>query len=375
MKNLKMRPILFKSFFILIFPLIIAGCEKQEPIKIGFIGPLTGKFSDIGIGGRDGAILAIEEENKKGGINGRKIVLIVKDDMQDQNIAIKKDKELIEEGVVAIIGHMTSQMSVSVMPFINKKKIVLISPTTSSNSLTGIDDYFLRVIPPNIYECKRLAHYAYEKMGIRKISVIYDVVNLEYTGGYFDTFKGYFESLGGTIICVRPFKSRDHVRYREIINDIIDYQPDGVLIIANSVDSAMLCQHLRLAGSKAKVILAGWAMTEDFIRHGGDAIEGVIFCHPFFIMSKSPKAQDFMKRFRKRFGYSPNFAAAKGYEAAKIIIKALKKNLDPSKIKDTIINIKRFEGLDGDFIIDRFGDPKRKLYLITVKNGEFIRVE
>jgi branched-chain amino acid transport system substrate-binding protein len=74
------------------------GCEKKkEPIKVGFVGGLTGRLSDLGSGGRNGVMLAVEEINNAGGISGRPVELITKDDKQDPEVAVKVDKELIDE--------------------------------------------------------------------------------------------------------------------------------------------------------------------------------------------------------------------------------------------------------------------------------------
>ncbi len=87
--------------------------NRNNTIKIGFSGCLTGHLSDLGIGGRDAVILAVKEINAKGGVNGKKIKLIIKDDKNDPAAAVKADKELVSSGCIAIIGHMTSSISIA----------------------------------------------------------------------------------------------------------------------------------------------------------------------------------------------------------------------------------------------------------------------
>ncbi len=121
----------FYGLAVFIFSILISagiGCEKKEnPIKVGFVGGLTGRLSDLGTAGRNGVILAVEEINSRGGINGRPVELITKDDKQDPELSLRVDRELVDEGVAAIIGHMTSVMSMAVLPFINEEKILMIS--------------------------------------------------------------------------------------------------------------------------------------------------------------------------------------------------------------------------------------------------------
>ena len=98
----------------------VIGCSEQKPIKIGFVGGLSGRVADLGIGGRDGALLAVEHWNQNGGVNDRAVQLLVRDDQQNVETARKIVKQLLSEGVVAIIGHMTSSMSVTTVPLVRK---------------------------------------------------------------------------------------------------------------------------------------------------------------------------------------------------------------------------------------------------------------
>jgi len=155
----------------------------------------------------DGLLKAVEEINSRGGVDGRPVELITKDDKQDPEEALRVDRELVDEGVVAIIGHMTSAMSMAVLPFINKEKILMISPTTSTNKLTGIDDFFIRIMEPHKSEIDHLARQAFKVMGLKKMAAIYDLSNRAYTEGYFHNFKQEFEGLGGKIIHAEHYLS------------------------------------------------------------------------------------------------------------------------------------------------------------------------
>jgi branched-chain amino acid transport system substrate-binding protein len=352
------------------------GCEKKEnPVKVGFVGGLTGRLSDLGTAGRNGLILAVEEINSRGGINGRPVELITKDDRQDPKEALKVDRELVDEGVVAIIGHMTSTMSMAVLPFINKEKVLMISPTTSTNKVTGIDDYFIRMMPPNKSETDHLATQAFKVMGLKKMAAIYDLSNRAYTEGYLNNFRDEFEGLGGKVIHVDTFTSGKDVGFVELVDLLLKPDPDGVLIVTGGPDAAMISQRIRMAGSKVPIISCGWAMTADFIHGGGPAVEGVAFSQLFNRESRQKTYLEFRKRFEERFGEAPNFAAAHGYEAALALFNALSKNADPQKLKATILQQDTFEGVQGDFKMDKYGDPQRKRFLITVKNGQFQTAE
>jgi len=351
---------------------VSTGCEKKEnPIKVGFVGGLTGRLSDLGTAGRNGVILAVEEINGKGGIHGRPVELIVKDDQQNPETALRVDRELVDAGVVAIIGHMTSTMSMVAIPFVNKEKILMISPTTSTNKVTGIDDYFIRMMPPNKSETDHLARQAFNVMGLKNMAVIYDLSNRAYTEGYFHNFKDAFEGLGGKINHVETFMTGKDMDFVKSADALLEANPDGVLIVTGAPDAAMISQRIRMTGAKLPIFSCGWAMTADLLHDGGPAVEGLFFSQLFNRKSQQKAYLEFRKRFKKRFGETPNFAAAHGYEAAFVLFKALSKSADPKTLKSTILQQDTFEGLQGDFKMDQYGDPQRKRFLITVEKGRF----
>src|SRR6056297_2409881 len=84
---------------------LLLGCNESDPIKIGFAGQLTGVYSDLGVQGRNGVQLAVEKLNESGGIDGRMLELMVKNDKNSVKGAIEADTQLIQNGVLAIIGH------------------------------------------------------------------------------------------------------------------------------------------------------------------------------------------------------------------------------------------------------------------------------
>ncbi|MCX5817705.1 MAG: ABC transporter substrate-binding protein [Proteobacteria bacterium] len=355
----------------LFFAGTIDAADKNV-LKIGFVGGLTGKSSDLGIQGRNGVTLAVEEINRQGGINGRPLQLITKDDKQDPQTALRVDRELIVEEVVVIIGHMISAMSEVVLPLINEKKVLMISPTTSMNKLAGIDDYFLRVMNPSIHLTNLKADYAYRNLKLRRMAAVYDLSNRAYSEDYATNFKSEFERLGGKIITVDTFKAGYDVSFKDLAKNILRARPDGLLIAAGAVDTAMICQHIRMTGSKIPILISGWAQTPDLLRHGGPAVEGIIATEYVDYDSTAKSYVEFRERYRARFGdVEPTFAVVMGYEAVMVVKDALSRNPDPKQLKETILKQKIFNGLQGAFEIDSYGDAKRTAYIVTVRKNRF----
>jgi branched-chain amino acid transport system substrate-binding protein len=246
MKLLALVPAIFCAIILLAAP---DGSAQGNSYKIGFVGGLTGRSSDLGIQGRNGVILAIEEINAQGGIKGRPLQLITKDDKQDPQTAVKVDGELIDAGVVAIIGHMTSTMSEAALPLVNRRKMLMISPTSSANALTGIDDYFLRVISPSRQLTDHQAAYGFKDMKLRRVAAVYDLSNRAYSEEVIANFKSEFERLGGKVSSLNTFTAGTDVNFRNLVRKILHGRPDGILISAGAVDTAMICQHIRMTGT------------------------------------------------------------------------------------------------------------------------------
>ena len=231
--------------------------------------------------------------------------------------------------------------------------------------------YRARVIPPNKSETDHLASHAHKVMGLKKMAAIYDLSNRAYTEGYFNNFRDVFEGLGGKINYVEAFISGKDVDFAKSADSLLNTDPDGVLIVTGGPDAAMITQRIRMKGVRDPIFSCGWAMTADLIHDGGPAVEGVVFSQLFDRKSRQKTYLEFRKRFEERFGEAPNFAAAHGYEAALALFKALSKNANPQELKATILAQNIFSGVQGDFMVDQYGDPQRERSLITVENGQF----
>ncbi|MBP2627668.1 MAG: Leu/Ile/Val-binding protein [Firmicutes bacterium] len=358
---------------LLLISLSLTGCLTNKPIKIGYVGGLTGRFSDIGLSGHNGVILAIEEANAVGGLGGIPIELIVKDDHSDTKLALVADKELVAEGVSVIIGHMTSTASVAAMPFINSreaKDILMVSPTTRTSKLTGNDDNFFAVMPPMKAATDAQVKYV-SKIGIRRMVILYDLANRDFAEDWSANFSTTYRALGGEIIGICQFTSGTSFSYLEIMKKLAELRPEGVLLIAGGIDAAMFCQQIRKIGLQARIFSSSWAMTDDFLQSGGPTVEGVVFCNPMNPEIRYPKYEQFVERYQHRFGKKPDFAAAYGHEAAEVVIAGLRLNSDARQLKQTILTKGVVSGLWGDYTLDSFGDAQRENFIFSVQDGKF----
>lgn len=173
------RGSIMKKNFLIVYLIFLIGismisCSKKD-IKIGFSATLTGAYSEMGVSQRDGVLIAVEEINKNGGINGRKIDLVIRDNKGN----VKGAKEAIEEfkalGIDIIIAFAMSNMSDVIEDAMVKDELLFISPTISTTKMTGIDDNFIRVIPDLKRQSEVLGELVYDDLKIFDIGIVYDI--------------------------------------------------------------------------------------------------------------------------------------------------------------------------------------------------------
>jgi len=358
--------------FMLFAALALTSCDDAEPIKIGYVGGLTGRNADLGREGRDGALLVIELVNENGGINGQPIELIVKDDRQNAEVARTVDQELLDAGVIAVVGHMTSSMSMIGADIFSQAEVPLISPTTSTNNLFAQDDYFFRIYPPSKGAAKQLAEWISQTSAMKNVVALYDVNNRAHTESWLNAFDISFHAYGGNVVKAFPFKSDKLDGVSAAIAAVVSTEASGVFILANGLDAALLIQNLKKSGDERPIFITEWSATEDFLRYGGAAVENVKFLSTINMSSKSDQYQSFKSLFNKRFHRDPSFAAVHTADTVRFLLSVLEKDPDPKRLKRNLLSAGQFEGLQQSFSLGEFGDVDRDLFPMRVKDGQFV---
>ncbi len=362
--------------FILMLPLIsLLSCSKKEPIRVGVVVGLTGRHSDLGISNRNGLMLGLEEINEEGGIHGRPIELLIRDDRHDPDTARAAVRELIRGDVVAILGHATSAMSAATYPLINEAKVVMLSATTNSSDFADKDDYFFMMLPSTKKVAEYYGNYVYNELDVRSVSIVYDLSNKSYAQAWNDDFARHIEAAGGRVLRSTAFVSEHDVEFGAIARKVLQSRPDAVMIVANALDTAMFCQQIRKSNQRVKLLTAEWAFTEDILKQGGAAVEGLYFTQQINLDSAEQRYRAFAEKYARRFGRKPDFAAISAYESMKILAEGLK--LDPTRhgIKKALLRIGSFQGLHGQIRFDQNGEASRQQYIFVVKNNIFHMVK
>jgi branched-chain amino acid transport system substrate-binding protein len=358
----------------LLAALALAACRPSEPIKVGFVSGLSGRHYDLGISSRNGVQLAVAEINAAGGIGGRPIELLVRDDEQRPEAARAAVEELVRQGVVAIIGHATSSMAEATLPIVDRERVLMVSPTVSSTAFRGKDDWLIMLHPSTAESAAKMADWLARSGGPRRVTVVFDLSNRAYTQSWHDHFKVEQEARGGAVTSL-PFTSGEVGSWSALAARALEGKPDAALIIANSLDSAALAQQLRKARPGVPLLGTEWGFTHDVLAHGGSAVEGAHFIQKVDVNSPVPRYLRFKAAYEARFNRPIDFAAILSYEATELLAAGLRRDATRAGVRAAVLGIGTLHGLQTDFTIDRFGDVQRRHFVMSVKGGEMTLVE
>lgn len=355
--------------------LALPACQEQEPVRIGFVGGLTGKVADLGVAGRNGAQLAVEQRNAAGGIKGRSIELVVRDDEQQPESAQRVIRELIGLNLELIIGPMTSSMAMAMLPQINSSRSILLSPTVTATALAGKDDNFLRAISTTADYASKSARYQYHKLGTRSVAVVYDTGNQAYSESWLNDFRATFTTLGGRVLLVKGFHSGPDNVFQPLVRELLAAKADAVLIISNAVDSALICQQVRALAPHQRIIMSEWASTERFLEMAGPAAEGLVVAQFLDRGDRSQRYLDFRRAYLTRFKQEPGFAGLAGYDSAMIALEAYSARKKGESLKSAIISRRTFQGVQQPLQVDRYGDADRKTFVTVIRGNRYLTLE
>jgi branched-chain amino acid transport system substrate-binding protein len=348
----------------------------QEPIKIGEYASLTGKEAAFGQASHHGTVLAFEEINAAGGVLGRKLELVAEDNQTKSGESATIVKKLISrDKVVAILGEVASMRSLEAAPICQHAKIPMISPSSTNPKVTEVGDYIFRVCFTDPFQGAALAKFAQETLKAKRIAVLTSVSSA-YSVGLSKYFKEPFAKAGGVIAVEQRYSEGDK-DFKAQLTAIKAAAPDAILASGYYTEAALICRQARDLGITVPLFGGdGWEAPE-LVQIGGAAVEGVYYSTHFSPVVPGERTQEFVKKFRARWGEAPDAMAALGYDSALVLADAIKRagTTDAAKLRDAIAATKDFPGATGNTTLDAQRNATKAAVLLTVKNGKFELVQ
>ncbi len=371
-KNLFILSLTILIVFTVLLLAIHSRLSSKPPINIGFIGPLTGKYGDLGVHARNGALLAIGYINSRGGIKGRNLKLIAEDSYGTPQGSIKAFKKLSTLNVKAIIGPLLSTSAISMEPLMKGTNCIpLISPTVSTSRLSGKRDCFFRVMNDNTVEAYGIASYAVKFLDEktthpRKWCVIYDLGNSEYTLDFLEHFKK----------TIHRISDRDYISFQigylaekrgvpEAVFERLDSLSfHALLLITSAIDGAQIINWVSSKKSDIFIFGSTWLASDELLRR---LKPGHI---PIYVVQQFPsrptsKISSFADLYAQSYGCPVSYPAFVSYEAVMLLYEALKRSESNKRPLVEIIPA----------IMDKYGDVHRPCWIELVRQKKLYPVE
>jgi branched-chain amino acid transport system substrate-binding protein len=352
---------------------LAVACTPREPLRIGFLAGLSGPAADLGNGAYNGARLAVEEFNALGGVQGRTVELLVRDDKGDRATAQQQFGELAQAGVELVIGPTTSTMALALAPLADERRVALLSPTATTAELSGRDDHFLRLVAPLTALAREQARHLYQ-LGARKLVLATGGGNPTYVANYSREVIAAFRQAGGTVEPAVAYGGSEGAAtsYELTAQAVLASRPDALLMIAAGGDVALLALQVRKLGGPKWLASAHWADTPRLLQAGGADIEGLIVTQYFDPDSRESAFLQFAARYRERFSEAPGFAGIYGYDTTRYALAALAKRTPGQSAKQALLALPVQSGLQGPLQMDAHGDGLAPAKLAQVRGGKIV---
>lgn len=357
-----------------------AGRELHAPadlkeVRIGFLGPLSGSVMvPQGKQMLQGATLAMEEANKKGGYKGLPFVLMPHNDAGLWGAAANEVVKMDDEKVWIFMGSIDDIVSHVALRAALKLEIFMVNigdpdPTFTETNIPWQN----RIIPDDRQSGYQLVTRIYKKDGHSRVAVIR--ANNRYGRVGIKIFSENATRVGHPMIIEERFNDGE-TDFKTQIERVIITNPDAVLIWGNAKESGLILKQLRALGVKQPVYGSDRMVNPEFLQIAGPLANGVVTTCQYNPDSDNPKLKAFQANYKKRFGQEPDVFAAHAYDGMNIIISAIRKaGLNRVLIRDILTDRKTFQdydGVTGKITLDGSWNNIRDIFIAEVQNGKFV---
>jgi branched-chain amino acid transport system substrate-binding protein len=383
LRNKKMyQRIAILMIAVIILPgLLLIACDNvrqpnQEPIKLGWIGALSGTNAILGQWDTHGIELVIDEVNALGGVcGGRKLQLVKYDDAADPTKSVAFAQKLSgQDQVLLAFATTNSNTALADLPVFAKNQVPQMTQASSADLTARSSSYIFRYTSVGAVFEFTVVDYLVKK-GLSKFAIISDSSTYGKGQGDYEQAalrKNSLESL------TRETYNIDDTDFTQQLTRIAATNPQVLLIAGSENAAGLIARQARKLGFTGQIAGGPALGTPTFIQVAGAAAEGVIFSSPYIDNSINEQTRDFARRYQAKWGYEPEQHGVKGYDGAMIAIEAIKRscnNLTRKEITTQLHAIKDFQGLQGVFSYQDNGEGISQAQIGIVKNGQLTVIQ
>lgn len=350
------------------------GTEIGKTFKLGYDLELSGGVAAYGNAGKNGANLAVDEINKAGGINGKQITVISKDNKSDNAEAATVVSNLINNDKVnAVIGSMTSGAVKSMTPNVTKGAVPLVTPAGTDDTLTvtngKVNDYIFRSTFQDSYQGKVLANYTTNELKAKKVVLYYDNSS-DYAKGIAKSFE---KTYTGKIVDKVSFQSGDK-DFQATLSKIKSEDYDAIVMPGYYNETGLITKQARELGIEQPILGGDGFADPTFITLAGDAAATNVY----YVSGYSAKAlanettTKFIAAYQAKYKSEPSMFDALAYDAVYMVKQAAEdtKAKTSVDVKDGLAKLKGFKGATGDITVDKDHNPVKDAVVVKLENGK-----
>jgi branched-chain amino acid transport system substrate-binding protein len=314
---------IFMAYFFLAVSICLVSCTPST-FTIGLMAGLSGINSDLGISGRNGALLAIEEINNTRSFDEPQWFLEEWDD-KNQESRVKEGMAYFDQQKIGIIiGPYVSAMGEVAIEKALEFDLFLISPSISSTIFDNRNDPLFRLTPSLKDLAPKMGEFVNSQLNSKRIIFVYDLTNREYGESYYENYKNSVPTLSERIIQKFPVDTSQEIDWKNFVNQILSEKPDAIVLVLAGRYAALLTQLLRQNNYQGDFLLSSWATTGDGIAWAGESYDRAYLCTYFANFEADPELLSFKSRYLQRFGCEPSFSSFYSYAAIITLHRVLK---------------------------------------------------
>ena len=387
MLSRKMRGL--SLILVLVFLLAATGCgggDKKAPaadtkagdakgkITIAMVNPLTGDAATYGVSHKNGLELALTEINQAGGVKGQQIELVTHDDAGDPKQAAAGAQKFADmKSVVAIVGSCLSSNTLAMVPITDKAKLPHSVISSSSSKLSGMSKYFFRMAVQDDKVGGLMVDLSQEKFKPKKIALMY--LNNDYGKGLLASIEPQIKKYGLTMTSAQTYLATDK-DYSALLTKVKAEAPDVLLVGSTYTDGGLIVKQAREMGLTLPIVGPTGLYSPKYMEIAGKAVDNSFFLGVFVPTNPDPKVQEFVKKYKEKYGMEPDTFAALAYDQGYVLKDAIEKAAAKGTVTRESLReamaASNFKGITGTVTFDDKGDWVRPYLYVTVKDGKFV---
>jgi len=364
---------------------LVTGCSDSgsKDIKVGLVYELTGSTASFGTAATNGAKLAFKEINAKGGVIGKQIQIVVADNKGEPSESANAMTKVITQDKVAVVtGFTTSSNAIAGSNVSEANKIPFVTaaatnPKVTVDEKTGkVKENTFRVCFIDPFQGTVAANFAINTLKTKKVAIMVDNSS-DYSKGLAQFFKDAFVKGGGIVAAEEAYLQKDQ-DFKTILTSIKAQNPDMIYLPGYYEEAGKIIKQARELGITVPVVGGdGWDSPKLPEIAGGDALNNTFFTNHYSVEDTSPLSKSFVDAYKKEYGQVPDAMAVLGYDAAYVIVDAIKRanSAEPAKIRDALAATKGYKGAAGELTLNESHDAVKGAVIIEFKGGKQVYKE